>query len=241
LKKPNNLQNYRYIVLLTELLPFVLYLCFLRRLNRNQKVFFLYTFIIALFIISGSISAFILKSPKSYYLLTRIYNFIEFGILSYFFSRFIQTSFVKKVLLYSPIPFLFFCIYDLLTSDQPEIPFLPLSIEYIILLAFIIFFLFEEMKNTNIVPVYQKAIFWISVAFILNFAGNFFLFLYSKNSSNDESFQLNYAILYGTITIVKNILLCISAFINPKYQKLSNNQSHDLDLDYDSPFNFEKK
>jgi hypothetical protein len=227
-------------VLLTELLPFVFYLFFIRKLNKNQKVFFLYTLIIAIFIVSGSISAFILKSPKSYYLITRVYNFIEFTILSYFFSLFIQTGFVKKILLYSPIPFLFFCIYDLLSSSQPEIPFLPLSIEYITLLAFIIFFLFEEMKNTNIEPVYQKAIFWISVAFILNFAGNFFLFLYSKNSSNDESFQLNYAILYGTITIFKNILLCISAFINLKEQKKSDTESHGLGNDLDSFYNFKK-
>jgi hypothetical protein len=201
----------------------------------------LYTAVIAIFIVSGTTSFYAFQSVKTYYLITRVYNFIEFTLLSFFFSQLLENLFIKKFLLYSPIGFLFFCIYDFIASKQPGIPFLPLSIEYITLLAFIIFFLFEEMKNTNIEPVYQKAVFWISVAFILNFAGNFFLFLYSKNSSNDESFQFNYTILYGTITIFKNILLCVSAFINSKDQKLPNNNTHDLGLDYDSPFNFEKK
>jgi hypothetical protein len=69
------------------------------------------------------------------------------------------------------------------------------------------------MQGTLVEPIYQRAIFWIAVAFIINFSGNFFLFLYSKNSFNDEVFKRQYTIIYTTVTLIKNILLCISIII----------------------------
>jgi hypothetical protein len=69
------------------------------------------------------------------------------------------------------------------------------------------------MQENVIEPIYTKAIFWISVAFIINFSGNFFLFIYSKNSFNDEAFKRQFTIIYSTVTILKNILLCIGVMI----------------------------
>ena len=63
----------------------------------------------------------------------------------------------------------------------------------------------------------------LCLAFIINFSGNFFLFLYSKNSFNDEAFQRQYTIIYSTVTILKNILLCISIPIKEHHKGLTNN------------------
>jgi hypothetical protein len=82
------------------------------------------------------------------------------------------------------------------------------------------------------VPIYQKTIFWISVAFIVNFSGNFFLFLFSKNSDqNDAIFRNQYTVIYSTVTIIKNLLLCISVFIKDNSTKESNKIIFDGDLD----------
>ena len=70
-------------------------------------------------------------------------------------------------------------------------------------------------------PIYHRAIFWISVAFIINFSGNFFLFLFSKNSYNDEYFQKQYTIIYSTVTFIKNILLCVAILIKENKKKKS--------------------
>ncbi len=89
------------------------------------------------------------------------------------------------------------------------------------------------MQETVIEPIYQKAIFWISVAFIINSSGNFFLFLYSKNSYNDDVFKRQYTIIYTTVTVLKNLLLCISILI--KESRQDNISSHDpIDIDLDS-------
>lgn len=110
-------------------------------------------------------------------------------------------------------------------------PFIPLSVEHILLLIFIIYYFFEVMQQSVIEPIYQRAIFWISVAFIINSAGNFFLFLYSKNSYNDDVFKRQYTIIYTTVTVIKNLLLCISIFIKESPQIESDKEVFDIDLD----------
>ncbi len=87
------------------------------------------------------------------------------------------------------------------------------------------------MQKSIAEPIYLKAIFWISVAFIINSSGNFFLFLYSKNSYNDEVFKRQYTIVYATITILKNVLLCISIIIKEKQENHVPNHLIDIDLD----------
>ena len=80
-------------------------------------------------------------------------------------------------------------------------------------------------------PIYQRAIFWICVAFIINSSGNFFLFLYSQNSYNDEIFKKQYTIIYVIVTVIKNLLLCISIFIKEKHENLPPNNFIEVDLD----------
>ena len=114
-------------------------------------------------------------------------------------------------------------------------PFVPASVEHILLLIFIIYYLFEVMQETVLEPIYQKAIFWISVAFIINSAGNFFLFLYSQNSYKDEIFQKQYIIIYATVTVIKNVLLCISILIKEKKDTPPPDNLFDFDLDALNP------
>jgi len=87
------------------------------------------------------------------------------------------------------------------------------------------------MNEQILEPIYQRAIFWICVAFIVNSSGNFFLFLYSKNSYNDEVFKRQYTIIYTTVTVIKNLLLCISILIIEKKIDSPSNSLIDVDLD----------
>jgi len=109
-------------------------------------------------------------------------------------------------------------------------PFVPVSVEHITLLIIIVFYFFEVMQEIGVEPIYQKAIFWISVAFIINSAGNFFLFLYSKNSFNDDIFQKQYTIIYTTVTVLKNLILCISIFIKVEIKLEPNKMFFKIDL-----------
>lgn len=208
--------------------------------TREKKVFFLYTILISILVIVGFSLLYIFKSPENYYRVARIYYVIEYILLTYFFSLYITNKVVKKILLYSPIVYFIFCVYDFIIESKPSLPFIPASIEHIVLLAFIIYYFFEVMQESVVEPIYQKAIFWISVAFIINSSGNFFLFLYSKNSFNDDLFKRQYTIIYTTVTVLKNILLCISILIKENKETISLHAPIDIDLDSFHPIKNQK-
>ena len=205
-------------------------------ITKDRKVFFLYTLIISFLVALGFSFLYIFDSKEKYYIVVRFYNVIEYTILAYFFSLHIKNNIVKKSLLFSPILFALYCIFNYVNIPKPELPFVPLVIEYVTLLIFIIYFFFEVMQDITTEPVYQKPVFWISAAFILNFSGNFFLFLYSKNSYNDEAFNRQYLIIYGTVTIAKNILLSISAIIKESRGIEKDIHPFDSKLDTFHPF-----
>jgi hypothetical protein len=169
-------------------------------------------------------------------LVARVYIFIEFTVLAYFFSLHISNKFVKKFLLFIPAAFLVFSIYDFSTEKVPGIPFLPVSVAHITLLCFIVYYFFEVMQETVAEPIYHKAIFWISVAFIINSSGNFFLFLYGKYSYEVNVFKTpQYTIIYTTVTIIKNLLLCIAILIKETAKNESDKVIFDVDLDSFNP------
>ena len=230
------LQTLKYITYLSELLPFFVCLIFLKRIiSREKKVFFIYTILIAILVIVGFSLLYIYKSKENYYLVVRVYNIIEYSLIAYFFSFYIKSNFVKKLLLFSTIGYFLFCLYNFLKENIPAMPFIPLSVEHILLLIFIIYYFYEIMQESVVEPIYQKAIFWISVAFIINSAGNFFLFLYSKNSFNDEVFKKQYTIIYTTVTVIKNLLLCLSILIKEKKDSLPPDNLFNIDLDALNP------
>lgn len=198
--------------------------------TKNKKVFFLYTLLITLLVIAVVITRYILDSYSSYYIVVRVYNVIEYSALAYLFFLYIKSKLIRTALLYSIIPYTLFCIFDFITAKEPTLALVPLIIEYIVLLLFIVYFFFEVMQQTIVEPIYQKAIFWISVAFIINFSGNFFLLLSSLNSFNNETFRNTFIVINGSVTILKNIFLCIAVVL-----KENNNDNQVLkDLSIDS-------
>ena len=230
------IQDLKYITYISELLPFLLCSIFLKRIvTKGKKVFFLYTIVIAILVIVGFSLLYIYNSRENYILVVRVYNVIEYTLLAYFFSLYLKNKYISRILIFSSIGFLIFCISSFINTKTPEMPFVPASVEHILLLIFIIYYLFEVMQETVLEPIYQKAIFWISVAFIINSAGNFFLFLYSQNSYKDEIFQKQYIIIYATVTVIKNVLLCISILIKEKKDTPPPDNLFDFDLDALNP------
>lgn len=95
------------------------------------------------------------------------------------------------------------------------------------------------MRYSLDIQLFQLPSFWISVAFLINFSGTFILFLFSKSLLNDPEFTIQYLIIVSTITIIKNILLCIAVITNKNLIIPKNHSSlpTDLNLDNFQPFN----
>lgn len=162
---------------------------------------------------------------------------MEFTFLSIYFSLQIKKEIIKKVLRFSIAPFAIFCAYDFLTTTKPSFAFMPLVIECLFFLVIIIYSLYEKMLYNIEEPIFILSSFWISVGFIVYCSGNFFLFLYSKNSYNDINFRIQYSIIYSTVTILKNILLCIGVSRKREEVKKAPEFPFTSDLDNFYPFN----
>lgn len=224
------LQYLKYINLFTEILPFIFFVIYSNKIDsKNKRVFFIYTAAIAILVFAVVITRYYFSSYASYYLVIRLYNVVEYALLAYLFYLYIKNKIVRLILLYSIIPYTLFCIFDFVKSEGSTLAFLPLIIEYLVLLLFIIYFFFEVMQENVVEPIYKKAIFWISVAFIINFSGNFFLLLSSISSYTNTSFFDAFIIINGTITILKNILLCVAVTL--KEEKGNDGLFSDLSID----------
>ena len=185
-------------------------LFFIKRITtKDRRVFFLYTIITSILISLAFYDNVIVINKPNYYIIARIHTIIEFTLISILFSFFINNQLIKKLVIISIIPFILICIFDYYFSKIPTIAYTPLFIECLFFLLLILYFFYEKISQDINEPLLSTFNFWIAVAFIINFAGNFVLFIWSKSVTvRDQEFKDNYLIIYASVTILKNILLC---------------------------------
>lgn len=203
------------------------------------KVFFVYT-IVALLFLMLSLTAFkILKSQLYNLLFLRLFLIFEFILLCILYNEIINNIKIKKITPYAIFFFVAFCIYNFLKSPLTVFDFFPLVIECLFFTMVILYYFYETMRYNYAIPLYQLPSFWISVAFLIYFSGNFFLFLYSVNSGKDPTFRYQYTLIYSTITMLKNILLCTALIVNKNLIIHKDNTSilSNLDLGKFQPLN----
>lgn len=143
----------------------------------------------------------------------RIFLIVEFSLISLIFYYNIKRIFFKKITLYLIFPFILFSGYDYFITEKATFSYVPLVVECLILLVYILYFFYEKVQTYTTIPIYQNKIFWIGVAFTIYCAGNFFLFLYANNVTKNAEFLYYYTLIYSTFTILKNILLSIGIII----------------------------
>jgi hypothetical protein len=229
------LQNITY---LTEIIPFFFCLLFFKRINTKEiKVFFIYTIVVALFLI---ISLPTLNSLNSYYfLIIRIFLLIEFIILSILYISILKSDKSKQFIVLSICLYVVYWIYNFYNSKFSDFDFIPLVVECLFFTLLIVYYFYDLIQHNFTIPLYQLPSFWISVAFLLYFSGNFFLFLYSKSMMNEPGWHNQYTIIYSSITILKNILLCVGIIVNKNliFYKDTHSIPTNLNLDSFQPFN----
>lgn len=226
-----------YITLFSEVLPFIFLLLFFKRITTvGKRGYFFYALLTAILAICLLLFRYVYPDKVIFFLIGRIHTIIEFSLLAYLFSLFIKNKVVKKTLLILIIPFCTLCLVDYFLSKTPSIDYITLLIECLFFILLIIYFFFEKMKQDVNESLFASFTFWFAVAFLLNFSGNFLLFVYSETSNKEPDFKTNYAIIYSTVTIIKNILLCIAITMKESINK--NISSNNTILTTDNPLIF---
>lgn len=89
-------------------------------------------------------------------------------------------------------------------------------------------------------PIYQNITFWIAVGLFVYFTGNFFYLIFSSSNS-DENIRTQMKIIYGVVTIAKNLILSFAMF-GQSFEINNVSKSDDLklpnEIDLDDFINF---
>ena len=222
---------------LSEILPFFFCLFFFKKINSKEiKVFFVYkTLAVILLLISLATQA------KYSNLILSIFLVQEFILLSIMYSYIIENLMVKKLIIFSIVLFAIYCIYAFSRVNIQKLyfDFTPAIVESLFFIVVIVYYFYEIMRFNYATPLFQLPSFWISVAFVIFFSGTFFLLLYSKTMFNEPGFNVQYLIISCTLTIIKNVLLCVALFVNKNLitYKDNNTLPSNLNLDTFQPLN----
>ena len=194
------------LIIFSEFLPLVFYSIFYKKLtNKALKVFFYYTLILAVFSIVTYLLTF--KSPLLNLQIVKIFSLLEFIVLTFFFLKFIHRKVLRRIVYFASIVFLSFFVFDLFQIKK--IPTNSLIFEFLFFIVVIVFFLFQRMNDIVSIPISSTISFWIAVALLIYFSGNFFNILLTKLSL-DPKIRAQSGMIYMIVTISKNILLCLA-------------------------------
>ena len=105
-------------------------------------------------------------------------------MFSYVLYSVIINRIFRGVILASSAVFFVFSVYYFLTVKNNTFDSLPASIESILIVAYSIFYLFDQMNKPQVIFIYQEPHFWFVVAFIIYFSGTLFLFIQASNLTN---------------------------------------------------------
>lgn len=213
-------------------MPLMLCLFFFKKMKTKAlKVFFVYAITFSSFLAIALILKYVLHNLDLYLITLRLSLLAEFCFLSLFFYNVLKTS-KKKVIFYiSCLGFSIFSFIDYHVSAKNDFSFIPIVVECLFFLLVIIYFFYEKLKYLSSTPIYYTAAFWISCAFIIYFSGNFFLFLLSNSYYKNADFKHIYTLVYNSVTIIKNLFLCIAIGVNAQLETEETKDSFSIDID----------
>ena len=202
-----------------------------------MKVFFVYTIVAVIFL---AIFLTIIEYSGSYLAFSvRCFELLEFILLSIVYLSILKSNKSKQFIVLSICLYLVYWIYNFYNSKFSEFDFMPLVVECLFFIMLIVFYFYDVMRHNFAVPLYLLPSFWLSVAFLIYFSGNFFLFLYSNSIRNEPGWKEQYTLIYSSIAILKNILLCMAILVNSKQFLKNKSNAIPVDLNPGSftPFN----
>jgi hypothetical protein len=189
-------------------LPLLLFFIFYNRNKKNDvRVIFLYcvySFVNDLLITQWN------KDFAFTYL--SIFTIVEYSLFSLAIYINLKKPLYKKIILWASPPFIAFSIFQFFSSgSKNDIDSISITVEYILIIIYCLFFLFEELNEPNTTFIYSSHRFWIIVGILIYSTGTFFLFMQSSNLSDKEWDR--WLIINYIFTIIKNLFFSIAIII----------------------------
>ena len=146
------------------------------------------------------------------------FTVVEYSLLTLFLYRSIQDNRQRIIPIIGSLVFFTTVVANIIRYQSSSFAFdsLSASVEDILIIIYSILFLYGQIKDPEVLFVYQTKKFWVVVAFFIYFSSTLFLFLYADKFTKKE--HNNYWYINNIFDIIKNILFCI-AFVMKKSKK----------------------
>lgn len=143
-----------------------------------------------------------------------IYTTLEYSTFAFILWFLVKNATMKKVISGLSFLFLIFQVYYFFTSKAKTLDSIPIGIETILLLTFITYCFFEQLKKINTQFVYNNFWFWILIGIMTYLACSFFFYIMA--TSIDFNSIVKYWFITYIFEIIKNILFTTSIIILAK-------------------------
>ena len=206
---------------------------FFKKLHTKYlKVFFIYSLILAIFILTSFSTLLVLNDKQLYLGLVSIYVIAEYIIISAIFFYYTSLKIFKVAIIFTTTLVGVTLFLNHFYFNNAFISNYKVVFTSLILIVYILIFFYYKMKRVSAVPLYQTMSFWIFVAFFLYYTGNFFFFLII-GSEQPKDIQQFLLLVYSGVTILKNIIFCSSFRFNEPSRINNPNLSIPTDLKLD--------
>jgi len=225
LVKIQNIENHFYNILTyTYLLPPLLFLLFRNKLRQEKNGILIATysltfFFLVLFEDSITTNSF---SKRLYY---QSFTFFEYLFFTGVFWFAIKNLRVRKAILILSLLFSTFQIIYFFTEKFKRIDSIPIGIESILILIYIFYFFFEQLKEPKGKHLWENYCFWFATGILIYLSGSFFINILANVMEKDDIRR--YWFLTYIADIIKNIFLAIGVLVmakqSPNDEKLKKN------------------
>ena len=152
--------------------------------------------------------------------LFNLFTLVEYSFFCYFIYLVLPNDLIRKIIPFIWAGFLAFAIIDFAFFNKgEEFDSFATGIEQIIIIFLCIYYFFIQIRRSTNLLVYSTFDFWVVIAFLIFFAGTFFLYILTESMREIVTFQIQYTIINLSFNILKNILLCVAMTM-----KLNNHQ-----------------
>ena len=215
-----------YISAFSNLLPILIFLPFFSK-RKELPVWVIFFYCIYSFI-NDFIILYRDNNGLSFSIFLYVFTIIEYILFSFLLYFLIKNKTVKKAILLLSLCFIAFCLYNIFDKAVEAFDSVHASVESILLIAYCIIYLYEQLNQPQTTVIYSTYTFWILIGLLIYLSGTFFLYTFAMDLPPD--LRETYWVINLICNILKNVLFTISIFIHVKPPK--NSSTPPLGSDY---------
>ncbi len=151
-------------------------------------------------------------SKRLYY---QSFTFFEYLFFTGVFWFAIKNVNIRKVIIIISIAFSIFQIVYFFTGKFKRIDSLPIGIETILILIYIFYFFYEQIKEPKGKHLSENYCFWFAIGILIYLSGSFFINILANVMEKHEI--IKYWYLTYIADIIKNIFIAIGLFVMARH------------------------